>query len=191
MGILILGLIIFLGVHSVRLLAPHWRNAQMAKFGERPWKGAYAFVSVVGFVLIVVGYGIARRSPSVLWTPPLGIRHLSGLLVLVAFILITAAYVPRNRIKRFVGHPMYAGVAIWAIGHLLANGTAPAVILFGPFFVWASAGFVVSRERDRAAGVQYPPGTVLADVVTIVGGIVAWAVFAFVLHSLLIGVRPL
>jgi uncharacterized membrane protein len=190
MGMLILGLIVFLGPHSVRLFAEPWREAQFARLGEHRWKGLYSIVSVIGFVLIVWGYGVARHSPVLLWTPTIGARHLTALLVAVAFILIAAAYVPGNRIKRAVGHPMYAGVVLWALGHLLANGTLNAVILFGGFFVWGAAGFLVWRGRDRSAGVQYPAGTTAGDLKTVVGGLVAWAIFAFVLHAWLVGVRP-
>lgn len=191
MGMLVLGLIIFLGAHSVRLVAEPWRTAQFARLGERRWKGVYSIISVIGFVLIVWGYGIARRSAAPLWTSPVGARHLTALLVAVAFILIAAAYVPANRIKRAIGHPMYAGVAVWAIGHLLVNGTVNAVILFCAFLVWAIAGFLVWRRRDRIASVRYPAGTAAGDVGTVAGGLVAWAVFAFLLHGWLIGVRPL
>ena len=117
MAVLILGLAIFLGVHSIRLVAEGWRTAQVARFGERGWKGIYSVASLVGFVLIVWGYGVARRDPVVLWMPPAGARHLTALLVAVAFILIAATHVPGTRIKRAVGHPMFAGVAVWAIGH--------------------------------------------------------------------------
>ncbi|WP_206956413.1 NnrU family protein [Trinickia acidisoli] len=190
MTILILGLLIFVGVHSTRLVAPSWRDAQVARLGEHGWKGLYSVASLVGFVLIVWGYGMARRTPAVLWAPPLGIRHLTALLVAVAFILITAAYVPGNRIKRTIGHPMMAGVAIWALGHLLANGTLNAIVLFGVFLVWGAVGALVSRGRDRAAGVRYPDGTLAGDAKVVVIGLVAWAIFAFVLHRWLIGVSP-
>lgn len=190
MAVLILGLIAFLGVHSLRLVAEPWRAAQFARLGEQRWKGLYSLVSLIGFVLIVWGYGIARRSPVLLWAPPVGARHLTALLVAIAFILIAAAYVPGNHIKRAVGHPMYAGVAIWAIGHLLANGTVNAVVLFGAFFVWAAAGFLIWRGRDSRARVAYPAGTTAGDLKAVVGGLVVWAVFAFLLHGWLIGVRP-
>lgn len=191
MGILVLGLFVFLGVHSLRLVAEPWRNARFAQLGEVRWKGLYSLVSAIGLVLIVVGYGMARRTPVWLWAPPPGVRHLTALIVAVAFILIAAAYVPGSRIKRMVGHPMYAGVAMWAIGHLLANGTAHAVIFFSAFFVWACAGLLVWRRRDRIADVQYPTGSTAGDVKTVVAGFVVWALFAFVLHGWLIGVRPL
>ncbi len=191
MAVLVLGLIAFLGVHSLRLVAEPWRTAQFARLGEQRWKGLYSLVSLIGFALIIVGYGIARRSPITLWAPPAGARHLTALLVAIAFVLIAAAYVPGNRIKRVIGHPMYAGVAIWALGHLLANGTLDAVVLFGAFFVWAAAGFLIWRSRDRRAGVAYPAGSTAGDVRAVVGGLVGWAVFAFLLHGWLIGVKPL
>lgn len=190
MGILILGLIVFLGVHSLRLVAAPWRNARFAQLGEARWKGLYSLVSVAGLVLIVVGYGMAGRAPVWLWAPPPGVRHLTALIVALGFVLIAAAYVPGSRIKRMVGHPMYAGVAIWAAGHLLANGTAHAVILFGAFFIWAGAGLLIWRHRDRVAQVQYPSGSTSGDLRTIVAGLVGWALFAFLLHGWLIGVQP-
>lgn len=190
MAILILGLLIFIGVHSIRLVSPSWRDAQVARLGEHGWKGLYAVASLVGFVLIVWGYGMARRTPVALWTPPMGIRHLTALLVAVAFVLIVAAYMPGNRIKRTIGHPMMVGTAIWALGHLLANGTLNAIVLFGVFLIWGAAGALVSRGRDRADGVRYPDGTLSGDTKVVVVGLIAWALFAFVLHRWLIGVSP-
>jgi uncharacterized membrane protein len=190
-AILILGLLIFIGVHSIRLVSPTWRDAQAVRFGEYGWKGLYSVISLVGVVLIAWGYGEARRVPDVLWTPPIGIRHLTALLVAVAFVLIAAAYVPGNRIKRTIGHPMMAGVAMWALGHLLANGTLNAIVLFGVFLIWGAVGAIVSRGRDRAAGVRYPAGTVSGDATVVIVGLIAWAIFAFALHRWLIGMSPL
>ena len=190
MAILILGLLIFIGMHSIRLVSPSWRDAQVARFGQDRWKGMFAVASLVGFVLIVWGYGLARRSPTVWWTPPRGIEHLTALLVLIAFVLIAAAYVPGNRIKRAIGHPMMAGAAIWALGHLLANGSLNAIVLFGVFLIWGTVGTLVSRSRDRVAGVRYPPGTLAGDAKAVVIGLIAWAIFAFELHRWLIGVSP-
>jgi uncharacterized membrane protein len=191
MAVLILGVVIFLGVHSIRLVADSWRSRQIVRLGERGWKGLYSVASLVGFVLIVWGYGLARREPVLLWVPPAGVRHLTALLVAIAFVLIAAAYVPGNHIKRAVGHPMMAGVVLWAVGHLIANGTFNAVLLFGAFFVWAAAGLFIWRRRDRLAGTQYPVGDVAGDARTVIVGLVAWALFAFLLHGWLIGVRPL
>lgn len=190
MHVLILGLAIFLGVHSIRIVADGWRAAMIARIGEKGWKAGYAIASLVGFVLIVRGYGIARESATLLWVSPVGVRHLTGMLTAVAFVLIAASYVPRNRIKTLVGHPMLAGVMVWAVAHLLMNGTVHAVVLFGAFFVWSLVDFVVSRARDRRDGVRYPAGRLSGDIVAVAAGLVVWAVFALFLHGPLIGVRP-
>lgn len=190
MTLLILGLVLFLGVHSTRIVADEWRAATIRRIGEMPWKGLYSLLSIAGFALIVIGYGLARQSPVVLYTPPVWTRHLAALLTIPAFVLVVAAYVPGNAIKRAIGHPMVAGVKTWALAHLLANGTLADVLLFGSFLVWAVLSFVAARRRDRAAGTIYPLGPGTRTIVTIAVGIAAWAVFAFVLHRPLIGVAP-
>jgi len=191
MTILILGLIIFLGVHSIRIFADGWRTSMRAKPGEMPWKGIYSILSLIGFGLIIWGFGLARQEPVVIWTPPLFLRHIAALLVAIAFVFITAAYIPRNGIKARLHHPMVLGVKTWAFAHLLANGKLHDIILFGSFLLWAVLNFRSARQRDRVAGATYPPGTTAGTAITIVVGLVAFVIFAFVLHSMLIGVRPL
>jgi uncharacterized membrane protein len=190
MTLLILGLILFLGVHSVRIFADGWRSAQIAQRGEGAWKGLYSVASLVGFVLIVYGYGQARTEPVVLWTPQLWARHLASLLMLLSFILLAAAYVPRNGLKAAVHHPMVLAVKVWALAHLLANHTLADLLLFGSFLVWAVLDFRSARQRDRTGNVVYPAGTLVGTLVTVVGGLVAWAVFAFWAHGFLFGVTP-
>lgn len=190
MTILILGLIIFLGLHSVRIIAEDWRNATRARIGENTWKGLYSVISIIGFVLIVWGYGVAREAPVVIWTPPPFTRHIAALLAVIAFVFLTAAYVPRNGIKAKLHHPMTLGVKTWALAHLIANGTLHDILLFGAFLVWSVLLFSASRRRDRAAGTVYPAGSGGATALTIVAGIVAAVVFAGWLHAPLIGVRP-
>lgn len=191
MALLIVGLVLFLGIHSVRIVADGWRTRQRARLGENGWKGLYSLVSIVGFVLIVWGFGLARQHPVLLYVPPLALRHLNALFTLLAFILVVAAYVPANHFKARLGHPMLAGVKVWAFGHLLAIGMLHDVVLFGAFLLWAIVDFVSARRRDRAAGVVYPAGTVKGDAIALVAGIVLWAVFAFWLHGWLIGVSPM
>jgi uncharacterized membrane protein len=191
MALLILGLVLFLGVHSIRIFANDWRTRQRERIGEMRWKGLYSLVSIAGFVLIVVGFGLARQHPVLLYVPPVALRHLNALFTLLAFILVVAAYVPPSHIKARLGHPMLAGVKVWAFGHLLATGMLHDVVLFGSFLLWAIVDFVSSRRRDRADGVTYPPGTAKGDVIALVAGIVFWAVFAFWLHGWLIGVKPM
>jgi uncharacterized membrane protein len=158
--------------------------------GEGPWKGIYSLISIAGFVLLIWGFAEARLQPVLLYVPPLALRHANALFTLIAFVLVAAAYVPRNHLKAKLGHPMLAGVKVWALGHLLATGMLHDVLLFGAFLIWAVAGFAVSRRRDRLAGVVYPAGTAFGDVLSIAIGIAAWAVFAFFLHARWIGVAP-
>ncbi len=190
MTTLIAGLIVFLGVHSMRIVADDWRGAQIAKVGEGAYTGVYSVASAIGLLLVVIGYGQARSAPIVLWDPPLWTRHLSALLMLFSFVLIVAAYVPRNHIRPAVKHPMVLGVKIWAVGHLLANGTLADLFLFGAFLAWAVFSFRAARRRDRAFGRTDPKGTLAGDVATIVVGALLWGVFALYLHAWLIGVRP-
>jgi uncharacterized membrane protein len=190
MTILIIGLAIFLGVHSVRIFAGQWRQSQIARRGEASWKLGFSVLSAVGLGLIIWGYGIARHAPVVLWNPPTGTRHAAGLLTLFAFILFTSAYVPRNHLKARFHHPMVLGVKAWAVGHLLANGTLADLLLFGGFLAWAVLAFIAERKRDRLAGVTYAAGTPNGTLIALLGGTVAWAVFAFWLHGPLIGVLP-
>lgn len=160
------------------------------RLGTGGYKVLYSLVSLAGFVLIVWGYGQARLSPQVLWVPPMGLRHAASLLTLGAFVLVAAAYVPRNAFKARWHHPMLLGTKLWALAHLLSNGNVADVLLFGAFLAWAVAAFVASRRLDRAAGTTYPTATATGTVVSLLVGVPAWVVFAFWLHAMLIGVRP-
>ena len=191
MALLIIGLVLFLGAHSTRMLAESARSNLIARIGDNGWKGLITVISIAGFVLIVMGYGQARTYGLPLWTPPLWAYYLTIPLTLIAFVLVTAAYVPGNAIKAKVGHPMVAGVKTWAFAHLLANGNLADVLLFGSFLIWAVASFVYSRKRDRANGTTYPAGTAARSGLTLAIGTVAWVVFMMVLHVRWIGVSPL
>jgi uncharacterized membrane protein len=191
MAILVLGLILFIGVHSIRMVAARWRAAQIERFGMQGWRATYAVLSAVGIVLTVYGYGLARREPVVVWAPPFWMAHVTGLFTAIAFVLLTAPYVRGNHFKRALGHPFLCGVALWAFAHLLANGTLNAIVLFGAFLVWSLLDARSERRRDREAGVVYPEGVASRDVLVVVIGLVGWAVFTFWLHGVLIGVRPM
>lgn len=190
MLVLLLGLVLFLGVHSTRIVAEGWRTGMRARLGEMGWKGVYSVASLIGFVLIVVGYGEARQASAVLWSPPVATRHIAALLMLLSFVLLAAAYVPGNGIKAKLRHPMVLGVKVWALAHLLSNGSLADVLLFGSFLVWAVLSFRAARGRDRAAGVVGTTGKASATVVTVLVGALAWAGFAFWAHAALIGVKP-
>lgn len=191
MGVLILGLVLFLGAHSARIVAEAWRARVIAQRGENAWKGLYSLVSLIGLVLLIWGYGLARQQPVVLWVPPVATRHVAALLMLVSFILLTAAYVPRNGIKAWLHHPMVLGVKVWALAHLLSNGNLADVLLFGSFLLWAVLSFRAARQRDRAQGTVYAAGSAAGTAAAVVVGAVAWAGFAFWGHAWLIGVAPL
>jgi uncharacterized membrane protein len=190
MTYLIIGLILFLGVHSLRVVAGDWRARTVAGMGEGPWKGIYSLASLAGFVLLVWGYGLARQQPLVLWTPPVAMRHVAALLTLPAFVLLVATYVPHNHFKARLHHPMLLATKLWALAHLLANGTLADLLLFGSFLVWAIVTFAASRRRDRRESVVYPPGRTAPTLVVTGLGLVAWLIFAMWLHGLLIGVKP-
>ena len=188
---LILGLVLFLAAHSVRIYGEDWRTRLRARLGENGFKGLYSVLSLVGLVLIVRGYGEARLDPVALWTPMLWTRHLASLLVLVAFILNFAAYVPGNQIKAKLHHPMVLGVKVWAFAHLIANHTLADLVLFGSFLVWAVLDYRAARQRDSRSGTVYAPGRLSMTLVTVAVGVAGWAVFAFWAHAWLFGVRPL
>jgi uncharacterized membrane protein len=190
MTYLVLGLAIFLVVHSVRICADDWRSRQMARMGEGAWKGLYSVASLAGFVLLVWGYGQTRMHPVVVWDPPAWTRHIAAVLMLVSFVLVAAAYVPGNRIKAAVGHPMVVGVKVWAFAHLISNGRLGDIVLFGAFFVWAVLDFRASRRRDRAEGRRYPVAGAIRTIIAAAAGLIAYGVFAAMLHVHLIGVNP-
>ena len=189
MTYLILGLLLFLGAHSVRVVADDWRTRTVARIGLVPWKGVYSVVSLLGLGLIVWGFGLARQQPVQLWSPPVALRHLASVLTLGAFILLVAAYVPGNQIKARLHHPMVLGIKTWALAHVLANGNVAHVVLFGSFLAWGVLDFISARRRDRSAGTLYPNGTVRATGITVILGTAAWMVVALWLHGVLIGVR--
>ena len=189
MTLLVIGLIIFLGVHSLAIVAPGWRNAQLAQRGEAAWKGVYALVSLLGFLLLVYGYGAARQTPVVLYTPPVYLRHVALLLMVPVFPLLFAAYLP-GRIKSAAKHPMLLATKLWATAHLLANGNAADVLLFGGFLVWAVADRISLKRRVQRAVPGARPSA-MNDAIALVGGVVVYLVFVLWAHRWLIGVSPL
>lgn len=184
---LILGLVVFLGAHSVRIFADRWRSEQIDRLGEGKWKGSYALLSIVGFVLIVQGFAAARVEPVLLWTSPVWARHLAGLGMLIALILLAAAYVPRNHIKAKLQHPMVLAVKVWALVHLLANGRLVDVVFFGSFLVWSVLDFRAARRR----GPVLVTATLSGTLMTVVVGAGAWFGLVCCAHQWLFGVRPL
>ena len=185
MTIMILGLVVFLGVHSIRIVAEPWRQARIQQMGLMAWKGLYSVVALIGLVLVIWGYGQTRLDPVWVWQPPTALRHLTLLLMIPAMILLVAAYVPGNALKARLGHPMLLAVKVWALAHLLANGRLSDIILFVAFLVWAILAFRAARRREPAAG---GGDRGAATLITMVLGLVLYGLFAGVLHAWLIGV---
>jgi len=191
MTTLVLGLVIFLGLHSTRIVAEGGRAKAIRQLGEGPWKGAYSLLSLIGFVLIIWGFAQARWTAGRLWSPPVWTRHTTILLMLVSLILIGAYIFKKSHIAVAAHHPMVWGVAIWAAGHLLANGSTADLVLFGAFLVWAVADLVSSYGRDRRNAVVYPAPSWGATAGAIGAGFVLWAALVGGLHFWLFGVSPL
>lgn len=185
MATLILGLIVFLGIHSVSIANDPWRNRTAAAWGEWRWKGVYSLVTIIGLVLIVWGYSLARQDPIVIYTPPTWLRHLSMLLLLPVFPLFLAAYFP-GRIRAATKHPMLLAVKLWALAHLLANGTLADVVLFGSFLVWAGLDRASMKRRPARSNPTVPPMR-WNDVIVVVGGLALYGAFVAGLHQSLIG----
>ena len=191
MVVMIIGLVLFLGMHSIRIFADDWRTRKIARVGNNIWMGIYSLIALTGFVLIIIGYGQARMEPVVVWEPSYWTRYITVVLTLPAFILLVATYIPGTNIKRMVGHPMLLGVKVWALAHLFSNGMLADLILFGSFLLWSVLDYRTSRRRDRLAGTVYSSTGVKNDILSMIIGILAWVLFAAVLHRWLIGVDPL
>jgi uncharacterized membrane protein len=189
MSLLLVGMLLFLGAHSVSIVAPAWRDAMAARLGEKSWKGIYSLLSVVGFVLLLLGYSAARQAPVVLYVPPVWTRHLALLLMLPVFPLLLATYLP-GRISRAAQHPMLLSVKIWATAHLLANGMLADVVLFGGLLAWAVADRI-SLKRRTPRPVPGAPPTPANDLLAVALGLMIYVALVAALHQALFGVSPL
>ncbi len=189
MIILILGLCLFLGMHSLGFLAPAWRGRMVARLGQTTWQGMAGVVALVGFALIVWGYGLTRSAPIPLYAPPIWTRHLSLLIMLPVFPLLLATYLP-GRIQAAVVHPMLTAVIIWALAHLTANGNLADLLLFGGFLAWSLADRISLLSR-QAPAVQGAPSHKANDLIAIGAGLALYDIFLLWAHKWLIGVSPL
>jgi uncharacterized membrane protein len=189
---LLIGLILFLGTHSLQSLAPQLRLNAIARWGDLGFKAVYAALSFLGLYLLVQGYAQVRLDPVVLWTPPRGMQHATILLMWFAMVLLAAAYMPANHLKSKLRHPMTLSVKVWALGHLLSNGNLADVVLFGGFLLWSVLVFRAARKRDRLSMHSAPEGKLLGTLLCVVVGTAVWAAFLMGgLHLWLIGVMPL
>lgn len=189
---LVIGLVLFLGIHSVRILAPEYRQAQIDARGLNAWKGIYSLISIAGLVVLIWGYGQARLDPVVFWVAPGWMSHVVALLMIIAMILLVASQMPAGRIKAAVKHPMLLAVKIWAFAHFLVNGDLASLVLFCAFLAWAVADRISEKKRLEAGLTRNPvAGPVKWDIISVVGGLVVYLLFLIWLHRLLIGVPPI
>ena len=190
MTYLIAGLLLFFGVHSIAIVAPAWRDAMAARLGDAPWKALYSIVSVIGFVMLVHGYGLARADPQVLYTPPTWMRHVAALLMLPVFPLLLSTYLP-GRIKAAVKHPMLTATKAWALSHLLVNGNLADVLLFGGFLAWAVADRIAVGRRAVPRRIRATAPSRINDVIAVIGGLAIYVVVVVWAHQRFLGVAPM
>lgn len=188
-NLLVAGLVLFLGVHSVSIIGDGVRGAIVRAIGEGPWKGLYSLVAAVGLGLVVYGYGAARMTPEVLFLPPIGLRHATLALMVPVFPLLLAAYLP-GRIRAAVRHPMLWSVTLWSGAHLLANGMVHDALLFGGFLAWSLLD-LLSFTRRVQRPIETAPPSPYNDVIAVVAGLGLYAVTLLWGHLWLIGVPPL
>ncbi|PDT84720.1 NnrU family protein [Sinorhizobium sp. BJ1] len=191
MALLLLGIVIFLGMHLVRVVAPGIRAGVIESRGMGTWMGLYALVSLVGLCLIIYGFGQARGETGILYNPPVFLRHIALLLMLFAFVFLAAGFLPAGRIAVAVKHPQILSIKIWALAHLLANGETSSVLLFGSFLAWAVILRISLKRRERAGEAVLPVFKSAGnDALAIVLGLVVFVLFIWKLHDWLIGVAP-
>ena len=183
--VLIIGLAVFLGIHSVRIFAPGWREARIAAMGDNGWRGIYSLVSLAGLILIIWGYSLAQSVTAVLYVTPFWMVHLNILLMALSFVAMAVFAAPAGRLKAILKHPMLLSVKLWAVAHLLVNGDVASILLFGTFLVWAIADRISVKRRGTPIA---EPGPVRNDLIAVVAGLVAWVVFIWGLHAWLFGV---
>lgn len=189
MTLLIIGLVLFLGSHSVSIVNSAWRDRMVARLGVLPWQGLYSLVAIAGIVLIIQGYDLARENPFILYQPPNWLRHTALLMLVFVFPLLFATYMP-GRIQTITRHPMLVATKIWAFAHLLANGSLADIILFGAFLIWAVADRISLKRRTPLPVHGIPPSR-FNDVLAIILGLGLYLIFIFGLHAWLFGVSPI
>lgn len=187
LAMMILGLALFLGVHTLPTQR-QLRARAIVSSGEGAYKIGYALVSILGIVLIAWGFAHYRASGWIdVWNPPKALKHITVALMLPAVILVVAAFI-RGHIYTSLKHPMLAGVKLWAAAHLLANGDLGSIILFGSFLGWAVYDRISLKHRTDAGAPAIPVGGWGNDLIALAVGIIAYLALAFAFHPVVIGV---
>ena len=183
MTLLLTGVLIFTLAHLTLALTPGLKAGVTHKLGAKAWKGIFTTVVLVALLFIVLGW---RSTPvEYAYVPPFGLRHLTMLLMLVAFILFGAAKGVTD-IQRFVRHPMLTAVIVWGIAHLLSNGETRSLVLFGGIGVWALLQILLLNRRD-GEWVKPDPAPMTRTLRNIIISIIVFLV-VFMLHKYFTGV---
>ena len=191
MALLILGIVLFLGIHLIRVVAPGLRTSMIASLGESGWKIAYSVASIVTLAILIYGFGQARDMTPI-WSPPFWMSHITILLMLFAMICLVASLLPAGHIAVRTKHPMVLSVKIWALAHLLSNGDGAAILLFAAFLAWGVILRISLKRRERAGEITLRPFvSAKYDLYAIIIGVIVWALIIWKLHAWIIGVSPL
>jgi uncharacterized membrane protein len=184
---MVVGLVLFLGAHVFTTRRATRANV-IARLGEGTYKIIYTVAALVGLALICWGFSQYRADGWIqVWTPPRAFKHINMLLMLFAVILVVAAYI-RGNIYAKLKHPMLAGVKLWAVGHLLANGDLGGIILFGAILAWAVYDRISLKRRTDPGSPPIPVGGIGSDVIAVVVGIIAYLALAFAFHPVVLGI---
>ncbi len=181
MTLLLLGIVIFAGVHLLAMLVPSTRDRLQGRLGEGPYKGLFSLVSLIGLGLMIYGFYTTRgmlEPDDYLYTPAPWTRHAAMGLVLLAFIFISASH-GKGYLKHWLKQPMSIGFGLWALAHLLANGERPDVVLFASILALAVLDVILSTLRGKLP--QHEPQA-KSDVRAIIIGVVLYLIFLFGFH---------
>ena len=187
MVVLVLGLAIFIGIHSIRIVAPEWRSKMILSIGENVWKGVYSVVSLVSLVLLIYGYSLAKPEASEIYPPFTEMYHAVLGLMAIAFILMMTSNLGPGYIKQKFKHPFLLAIILWSISHLWMNGDAASLTLFGTFLVWAVIDLRSALKRPK---VEKPEPILRNDIIAVVSGLVIYGLFIWQFHEFLFGVVP-
>lgn len=190
MTLLILGIILFLATHLIRVVAPGFRLSMTDRFGLMGWRVINSALSLLSLIVLIWGYATA---PVInVWFPPMGMNHLTITLMLIAMICLVAGFLPAGHIATKTKHPIVLSIKIWAAAHLFANGDLASILLFGSLLAWGVVLRINYKRRQRAGDLELKPFvSARYDAIAVVIGLALWALITFKLHELLIGVAPL
>jgi len=187
MTTLIIGLLVFLGAHSISIVGAAWRNRVASAVGENAWQAIYSVIALIGLALVVRGYGLARLEPVILYVPPLWLREIAAALMIFVFPLLLAAYLPGKIKSALRNNSLLVATKLWATLHLLANGTLADVVLFSSILLWAAAVRVSLKYRAPRTVPALPPSH-WNDAIAVAGGLILYIAFVLGGHAWLIGV---